>query len=90
MTDSICRRNACFSLLIPVALWTLVSAFQAPLQAQERTVIRHAEPEEGGGLVLEQAPSSTKRRRALEAWHRRYVQRIHPIRHQARTLLRVP
>lgn len=87
MTDSIFRRNACIAGIL---LTLLAGAFQPPLRAQERTVIRHAEPEEGGGLVLEKAPPSTERRRALEAWHRRYVRRIHPLRRQARALLRVP
>lgn len=77
--------------VVPVVLLVLLSTVLAsPLPAQERTVIRHAPPEDGGGLVLEQAPPSVERRRALEDWHRRYVRRAGPLRREARALLHVP
>ncbi len=68
----------------------LSAALSGPLAAQERTVIRHAPLEDGGGLVLEEAPPSTERRRALEAWHRKYVRHAEPLRREARAVLHVP
>lgn len=68
----------------------LLATTTPALAAGDRTVIRHAEPGEGDGLVLDQAPPSAERRRALEAWHRRYVHHVAPVRRQARALFRLP
>lgn len=59
------------------------------LSAQDRTVLRHADPEAGGELVLESAPPSEDRRRALEAWSREFTRKVGPVRRAARDLFRV-